>query len=430
MTNYYFSPYNRKKAKRMFNKFNLYKVSRWVFLSTLSGLMAGLSSALFLTLLSLATAYRKDHHELIYFLPIAGFFIGLIYYKFAGEAEKGNNLILDEIHSPKKVLPLRMVPFVLFGTILTHLFGGSAGREGTAVQMSGALSDRISHFFKLSKYERRVLLIAGSGAGLGAAVSAPWAGVIFGMEIITVGKLRLYAFFQCLIASFIGYQTTHLLKVPHTLYPSVEIPTFHFQYLIYLILFGIAFGVSANLFSKTTHLLTKAIKRFIQYPPLRPFLGGLLIIVLYNIEGSFLYAGLGLETIQTSLVQPMHWSVPLLKLIFTALTLSFGFKGGEFTPLVFIGATLGSFLGGFGPIPFELVAALGFVAVFAGASNAPIACIIMAIETFGIQIAPYAFIACYSSFYFSGHNGIYQSQRYFSKKHKRALFFLKYLRKK
>ena len=405
----------------MKQKEKIYKVLRWVFLSSISGILAGLSSAIFLTLLSLSTQTRKENMDLIYLLPLAGLAIGYIYHKFGRGSEKGNNLILDEIHSPKKVIPLRMVPFVLLGTLATHLFGGSAGREGTAVQMAGALSDNISKFIKLTSYERKILLIAGSGAGLGAAISAPWAGVLFGMEIITVGKLRLFAFFQCLVASLVGYGVVLLLKVPHTIYPSVIFPKFKVEYITYLILAGILFGLTANTFSRVTHIVTRIFNKVVSYPPLRPLVGGVILLALYKYESTYIYAGLGLDTIQLSLQEPGHWSVPLLKIFFTALTLGSGFKGGEFTPLVFIGATLGSAIAIFTPIPFEVLAALGFVSVFGGAANAPISCIIMGMEVFGFNILPYALITCYGSYYFSGHNGIYQSQRYFSKKHHKAL---------
>lgn len=369
-------------------KSNISKYFRWVLLSTISGTLAGISSSIFLVLLSLSTETRVSNMKIIYLLPLAGLLIGFIYHKYGKRSEKGNNLILDEIHEPKKVIPLRMVPFVLFGTLLTHLFGGSAGREGTAVQMGGALSDNISKYIKLTAYERKVLLIAGSGAGLGAAISAPWAGVIFGMEIITVGKLRLFAFFQCLIASFTGYSVVHLFKIPHTIYPAVKFPTFNSSFIIYLVLAGIIFGVTANSFSRVTHFITLLFKKFISYPPLRPFIGGVFLLILYYVDGSYQYTGLGLSTIQNSLIEQSHWSMPILKIFFTALTLGSGFKGGEFTPLVFIGATLGSALAVFTPIPFEVLAAVGFVAVFGGASNAPIACTIMAVEVFGLEIIP------------------------------------------
>lgn len=405
----------------------IHKYFRWIFLSSISGLLAGISSSIFLVLLSLSTETRISNLTLIYLLPFAGFFIGYIYHKYGKESDRGNNLILDEIHNPKKIIPLRMVPFVLFGTLITHLFGGSAGREGTAVQMGGTLSDHISKFIKLTAYERKVLLIAGSGAGLGAAIGTPWAGVIFGMEIITVGRLRLFAFFQCLIASFVAHFSVHLLKIPHTIYPDIEFPSFQISYIIYLALAGIVFGLTANSFSRFTHFITFVFKKLISYPPLRPFIGGILIIVLYYIEGTNQYAGLGLGTIQNSLIEQSHWSVPLLKVLFTALTLGSGFKGGEFTPLVFIGATLGSALALFTPISFEILAAVGFVSVFGGASNAPIACTIMAIEVFGLKIAPYAFITCFVSYYFSGHNGIYYSQKYYAKKYTRPFKLIRLL---
>lgn len=405
-------------------KINYKQALRWVYLSTISGILAGLSSALFLSLLSLSTRTRQDYNQIIYLLPFAGLVIGFAYDRFGGDSHKGNNLILDEIHSPKKVVPLRMVPFVLFGTLLTHLFGGSAGREGTAVQMSAALSDQLSKFFKLTAYERKVMLIAGSGAGLGAAISAPWAGVIFGMEIITVGKMKLFAIFQCLIASFIGYSVVQLLGVPHTYYPDVEFITISLNYIPYLIGAGILFGVTANSFARLTHFITKMFKRIIPNAPLRPFLGGCFLLILYKLEGSYNYTGLGISEIQSSLQTQAPWTSSFFKLVFTALTLGSGFKGGEFTPLVFIGATLGSALAVLTPIPFPILAALGFISVFGAAANAPLTCIIMGIEVFGIEILPYAVISCYISYYFSGHNGIYESQEYFGKKHRKAFILL------
>ena len=374
---------------------------------------------MFLILLDGATRIRTAHLEIIWFLPIAGFLIAWIYQRFGRDVEAGSNLILDEIHDPKKTVPIRMAPFILFGTIFTHLFGGSAGREGTAVQMGASLSDQLSHFFKLNLSERKILLVTGAGAGFGAAIGAPWAGVIFGMEVISVGRLRPFAWLQCLIASFCGYYTALFVGAHHSVFPRFEIPTFDFRTAGCVAIAGVVFGLSSIAFVRATHLFEAVFKKYISSVPLRPLLAGIFIVLLYRLEGTYRFAGLGISEIQNALQARSDFSLPAFKTFFTVLTLGSGFKGGEFVPLVFIGTTLGSALSVILPISFQLLAALGFAAVFAGGANTPVACTLMAAEIFGFRILPYALIACFVSYYCSGHQGIYKSQKIHVHKYKR-----------
>lgn len=405
----------------------LNQYTRWTLLSVVSGTLSGIAAAIFLISLDWATKTRDFNPSIIWFLPLAGFFIGWVYHRFGKDIAGGNNLIIDEIHDPKKTIPFHMAPFVLVGTLITHLFGGSAGREGTAVQMGASLSDQLGRFFRIEPEERKILLASGAGAGFGAAIGAPWAGVIFGMEVINVGHLRLFALFQCLIASFVGYEVAVLLGSPHSRYPVPEIPELSFKLLLWIALAGAIFGLAAKIFSMTTHAVERVSNRFVQYPPLKPFLGGLILVSLFYWEGSYRFVGLGIPYIQGALEQVSNFKDPVLKSIFTSLTVGTGFKGGEFIPLVFIGTTLGSALSVLIPVGFSLLAALGFAAVFGGASNTPIACTIMAMEIFGVRIGPFAFVACFMSYYFSGHHGIYKSQRIHMKKHKKLLWWLSWL---
>lgn len=394
---------------------------KWIILSTFSGLLAGMAATIFLVFLDIATKYRLHNQSIVWLLPIAGFVIGWIYHHYGKDSSNGSNLILDEIHDPKNVTPLRMGPLILLSTIVTHLFGGSAGREGTAVQMGASFSDQLARLFAVSNEERKILLAAGAGAGFGAAIGAPWAGIIFGMEVIHVGKLRLFAFFECFIASFVGYYTTQLFHAPHSRYSLVDIPSFDLKILFFVIIAGLIFGLTAKFFSICTHLIEKALSHFVKYPPLKPFLAGILLVILYYIEGSYQYTGLGIEIIQKALSEKVSFILPIFKTGFTSLTIGSGFKGGEFVPLVFIGTTLGSALGAILPISYGFLAALGFSAVFAGAANTPIACTIMAMEIFGYRIGLYGLTACLMSYYFSGHHGIYKSQKIYMKKHKLLL---------
>ncbi len=394
---------------------------KWASLSALSGILSGVAAAIFLILLDWATRTRLANPLLIGWLPLAGLGIGWWYFRYGKDIAAGNNLILEEIHNPKNTVPLKMAPFILLGTVVTHLFGGSAGREGTAVQMGATLSDQISRIFKVSKGERKILLVTGAGAGFGAAIGAPWAGALFGMEVIQIGRLKPFALVECLIASFCGYYTAVLLGAPHSVYPIPQWGMFTFAKLAWVALAGVIFGLVAQFFSRFTHLVEQFHKRVIPHPPLKPFCAGILLLIFYNIDGSYRYAGLGIDIIQESLQSLSSFRDPIFKIFVTAVTVGSGFKGGEFIPLVFIGSTLGSALGAMFPVSAGLLAAVGFAAVFGAAANTPLTCTVMAIEIFGFEIAPFALVGCYVSYLFSGHQGIYQSQRIAQRKGHRFL---------
>ncbi len=392
------------------------KYFRWFIISILIGVFAGLSVSALMFLLDWSSKTHDRYPDIVWFLPLIGFFIGWAYLNFGKDASGGNNLLIDEIHDPKKILPLRMVPFILFGTVLTHLFGGSAGRESAAVQMGATLSDQISKFIKMQWQERKILLVAGSGAAFGAVINAPFAGIVFGMEVIVIGRLKFFAILECTIASFVAYFTV-FFHSPHFIYPAIEIPGFSFQIAFFIALAGIIFGLASRIFILITHLIEKTLASFISYVPLRPFVGGILLVFLYQLEGTNQFKGLGIAGITKGLTEQQGFDIPALKALFTSITVGSGFKGGEFVPLLFIGTNLGNALAILIPVSFKLLAAVGFAGVIAGATNTPIACSIVAMEIFGIEIAPYAFIACFMSYYFSGHTGIYKTQRLDEKRH-------------
>ena len=398
-------------------------------LSSLSGILSGASAALFLHTLNSVTNYREAHEGIIWFLPIAGLCIGLIYKHFGKDVAAGNNLILQEIHDPKKKISPLMAPLIYLGTVATHLFGGSAGREGTAVQMSASLSDQLSHFFQLDPVERKAFLVLGAGAGFGAAIGAPLAGIIFGMEVIYIGQLKPFAVIECTIASIIGYLTTVLLHTPHTHYIHVPAINYSVMNIFCIVLIGGVFGLVSRTFSSFTHALEHIFKK-ISAAPLKPFVGGTILVLLYKMEGSYLYDGLGIDVIKSAFQIPSDLLVSIKKIFFTALTLASGFKGGEFIPLVFIGATIGSAFGLILPLSFQLMGQLGFAAVFAGASNTPLACSVMAMELFGWKIGPYALLCCYISYYCSGDDGIYKTQKKIRHKHHHFIRFTAKVRKK
>lgn len=383
----------------------------WSFYSAIVGLLSGASAAIFLISLNWATNFRDQNPWIIWLLPVAGLLIGYIYSKYGQRAVGGTGLILEEIHNPQSVIPLRMAPFVLFGTVVTHLFGGSAGREGTAVQMGSTLADQLWLLFRIDRDERKILLIAGAGAGFSAAIGAPWAGAIFGLEVIQIGRLPIFALFECLVASFVAYYACVFLGAAHSHFPSIEYVEFSFSTIISVLISGVLFGLAANAFMRFTHLVERLQNRFVKNAMYRPLVAGIILVLIYKAEGTYRYVGLGIPYIQESFTQVVHWSEPLWKTFFTALTIGSGFKGGEFIPLVYIGTTLGSVLSQFLTISLPLVAALGFASVFGAAANTPIACAIMGAEIFGWQTAPYMFLSCWAAYYMTGHIGIYKNQK-------------------
>jgi H+/Cl- antiporter ClcA len=382
---------------------------KWLIICLLVGMMAGTASALFLISLDYTTQIRETHHFLIALLPVFGLLIGYVYYRWGKSVVKGNNQILNEYHLPTVRIPFRMAPMILFSTLATHLGGGSAGREGTAVQMGTALADQLIGLFQLNDFDRRILLICGMSASFASVFGTPLAGAVFAIEVLLVGRVRIEAVVPSFLSAFIADYVCSIWGAHHTHYVIPEVPGFSLMHLLLSAFAGIAFGWAARSFSMLSHFLSQTFHHLMIHPIWKPFLGGTLISISFLIIGTK-YAGLGIPVMLAAFESPALPFDFAMKILFTAFTLSVGFKGGEVTPLFFIGATLGSALSIWIPLPVALLAGMGFVAVFSGATNTPIACLIMGMELFGISPALYLVTACLSAYFFSGRNSIYVAQ--------------------
>jgi H+/Cl- antiporter ClcA len=390
----------------------LVTLAQWVILGSVVGVFAGAASAVFLLLLDDATGFRGRNELIVYALPIAGLAIGSFYARYGSTIRAGNDLVIDTIHDDGPEIPLRMTPMVLVGTVLTHLFGGSAGREGTAVQMGASLSDFVAHRLRVSREVRRQLLAAGVAGGFGSVFGTPIAGVVFGLEFVALGRIEIRALVPALFASIVGDMTTRALGVGHTHYPAAPFVALDPLLLAKWLVFGAAVAIVSVLFVELTRLIKRHAEA--RFPSLawRMFAGGIAVVLMWKIVGTTDYLGLGIPMIERAFVDPdFPVEAFALKLIFTAVTLGAGFLGGEVTPLFFVGAALGSVLARALDVPLPLGAGVGMAAVFAASSNAPLALSVMAVELLGANAFPHVVIVATVAYVLSGHRGIYPAQR-------------------
>jgi H+/Cl- antiporter ClcA len=386
---------------------------QWLALGGLVGAVVGVGAAFFLFVLQEATAFRLGHPELIYGLPLAGLLMGLFYERVGKPVSAGTNLVIDTLYDEAgPPLPWRMAPLILLGTVLTHLFGGSAGREGTAVQMGAGLADALAQRLSPRGGLRPYFLAAGVAGGFSAVFGTPVAAALFSLEFIVVGQMHFMGLFPALIAALAGNAVARALGVTHLAY--AQVPQVDLSFLLFgkLLLFAAAAAATAACFIELMHGLTHKMSRWLPRLPWRMTLGGILLVLLAKAVGNSAYLGLGELGIQRAFVDPHNPPYGFVfKMLFTALTLGSGFLGGEVTPLFFVGAGLGNLLAQVLDLPLGFGAGLGLAAVFAAAANTPLALSMMLVEMLGVHMLPHAMVVCVTANVLVGHRSIYPAQR-------------------
>lgn len=384
-------------------------------LGVMIGLTVGAIDALFGRVLLTITAFREQNvYKLLPFLPIIGVFITYVYTRYGKDIIKGMNLIFSAGFNKEETIPKRLIPFIMVSTWLTHLFGGSAGREGVAVQIGGTFAHNLGKHMKLEDHHK-ILVVTGMAAGFSGLFQTPLAAVFFAMEVMVAGALEYSALFPCVIAAFTASYTSHyfgLEKFSVNLSDKTGPLEVSFSFLIKVIMIGVLFGVTGGLFAHTLAKVKAFLNKLFKNPILKIFIIGCLLSISLMFIHHGRYSGLGTNLIGAvfggDTIYPYDW---ILKFIFTILTLSAGFQGGEVTPLFAIGSGLGAFLGSLLGLPTALAAALGYTAVFGSATNTMLAPIFIGVEVFGFSYLPYFFVVTAFAYVFNGNKTIYAAQK-------------------
>ena len=390
---------------------------RWVIFAILSGLIVGGIGTLFYFGMYLVTLTRTKNPWLIFLLPVSGLVIVGCYRLLHDEKDTGTNLLLSAIHSDEE-LPLRMAPLIFLSTLITHLFGGSAGREGAALQLGGSIGNGLGKLFCFDDKDKHIMIMCGMSAEFSALFGTPMAAAVFSMEVVSVGVMYYAALVPCVISSLVASMVARYFGVSQELFLIEKIPTFRFLPAVKISVLAILCAGVSILFCIMLHSSDHLYKRFFKNAYIRIFVGGCLVIALTLLVGDQTYNGAGMNMIE----QYMQGQVPpeafILKMLFTAVTLGAGFKGGEIVPSFFTGAAFGCLFGnilGFSP---SLCTAVGMTAVFCGVTNCPITALLISFELFGYDAMPYFLLAVAFSYMLSGYYGLYSSQKIIYSKYK------------
>jgi len=415
MKSYFKSKDYRIQRQRL--QLSLFTFLKWLACSCFAGTVIGLIGAVFHILLEHVTLFRQEHWWMLFFLPAAGIIIIALYHAAGAIKSRGTNLVITAIQSNEEV-PGKMAPLIMLATLLTHACGGSAGREGAALQIGGAVGNALAKFFDFDEKDTRILIMCGMSACFGALFGTPIAAAIFSMEVISVGVMYYAALVPCTISALIGNGISSIFGIEGTRFDIGSLPTFTMGSAAKMILMASCFALASILLCITLHKAGALYAKYLENQYLRIAVAGMLVIALRFICGSSAYLGAGTDIIAESFVSQSVWYAFLLKMLFTAVTLGGGFKGGEIVPTLFVGATLGSFLGPIFGLPVGLCAACGMVTVFCGVTNCPLTSLIISVEMFGAESIQFCMLCIAIGYLLSGYYSLYNSQKIIYSKYK------------
>ncbi len=397
---------------------------KWTLISVAVGVVVGGFSTLFAFIMNTVTEYREKNDYILLFLPLAGILTVFLYSAFKYKNDKGTNLVLSTIHAQSEI-PFRMAPLIFITTILTHFFGGSAGREGAALQLGGSIGNQLGRWFRLDDADKRVVVLCGMSAAFSALFGTPLAAAVFSIEVVSVGVMYYAALVPCFFSSLIASYFAVSFNIKEIDLSGIAFPELGVANALETVLLSILCAVVSILFIILLHTTGDLFRKYLKNPYVRITLAAVVIVALSFILGTRDYNGAGMNVIARAVGGE---SVPyafLLKMIFTAITIEAGFRGGEIVPSLFIGATFGCTFGaiiGFSP---SVCAAVGMTAVFCGVTNCPITSLLISLELFGSEGIPYFMIAVAVSYFMSGYYGLYKDQTIVYSKYK-----TKYLNRK
>ncbi|MCR5545928.1 MAG: chloride channel protein [Lachnospiraceae bacterium] len=399
------------------NKDRMFTTLRWIVFSFIVGVVLGIIGAIFYHGIKGVTAYRLEHPWVLALLPIGAVLIRLMYHLANYDNDGGTNLVLSAIHSDDNI-PKRMSGLIFISTIFSHFVGASVGREGAALQLGGSIGNSVGKLFRFNDTDKKTMIMVGMSAVFSALFGTPMAAAIFSMEVVSVGIMHYAALLPCVIASFVARGVAIYLGAPNASYTIEAIPSFGLGSGLETAFLAILCGLVSILFCASLHQSDKLAKKYLKNPYLRALIGGSIALVLTLLVGDQSYNGAGVDYIIDCMDGETDTFAFLIKILFTVICITAGYKGGEIVPSFFIGASFGCMFGsmiGFAP---SLCAAIGMGAVFCGVTNSPITSFIICLELFGMDAAPYFLLAIALSYMVSGYYGLYSSQKIVYSKYK------------
>ena len=392
-------------------KANIRYFIKWSALALVIGSVAGAAGTIFSMGVSWATGFRLSHPSMLFFLPVSGLLIVWLYHSFHEEGNRGTNMVIDAISSNERVTPATG-PLIFFSTILTHLGGGSSGREGAALQLGGSIGNSFGEWFKLDEWDKKIAIMCGMSAVFSALFGTPVAAAIFSLEVVSIGVLYYAALVPCVFSSFLAVGIARAARLEGEHFPVEMIPALDLKAVGLLVLLGILCAAVSILFCVLLHTAEHAYRKYFPDARVRILAGSFLFIALTLLSGTRDYCGSSMGLIESSIEGSVRYEAFLMKMLFTAVALGAGFKGGEIVPTLCVGAALGCAFGeitGFAP---SLCAACGMAALFAGVTNCPITSLVIALELFGYEGMEYFSIIIAVAFALSGYYGLYASQKF------------------